>query len=65
MANGTRMTFGRYKRQLMKAAIELGYGTVVVDKLENASTRSELSDIMYRARHESMDEDKWEVLDKK
>ena len=65
MAKKRSETFSKYRKQMMKAAIELGYGMVVVNRIENATTHSELSDIMYRARHESMAEDKWEALDKK
>ena len=63
MANGECMTFEQYRRQMMQAAVELGYGADVVKRLKKATARSELSDIMYKARHASMAEDKWAVLD--
>lgn len=63
MAHGNCMTFGNYKRQLKKAAIELGYDMDVIKSIEKATTRSELSKIMLKARHASMEEDKWAVLD--
>ncbi len=65
MANGERITFGKYKRQMMKAAVELGYDMVVVTRIENSKNDTEITDIMNRARRESMTEDKWKALDKK
>ena len=65
MSYRQNMTFGKYRKQMMKAAIELGYGLDVVNRVENASSDSEITDIMNRARRGCMEEDKWKALDRK
>lgn len=64
MARRDVITFGKYKRQMMRAAIELGYGTDVASAIEKCNNDSEVSVIMNRARRESMLEDRWKFLDK-
>lgn len=63
MAYGQFNTFRSYKRQMMTAAIELGYGDKVVKLISNASTTDEINNILNRARRRCMMEDKWKVLD--
>lgn len=65
MSYRQNMTFNKYRKQMMKAAVELGYGMVVVTRIENSKSDSEITDIMNQARRERMAEDKWKVLDKK
>ena len=59
------MTFKKYRRQMMTAAIELGYGMEVSERVGKAKTVAEITAIMNRARRECMAEDKWKVLGKK
>lgn len=61
MAYGQFNTFRSYKRQMMTAAVELGYGSKVADKISNAKTTEEINDILYRARRDCMAKEKARV----
>lgn len=63
MAYGQFNTFRSYKRQMMTAAIELGYGQAVAKRISEAKTSSEIENIMHKSRLNCMREDKWKVLD--
>ena len=44
-------TFKAYKSEAIKAAKDLGYGTEILEKLENAKTDGEIQRLMIAARH--------------
>ena len=58
------MTFKKYRRQMMTAAIELGYGMEVSERVGKAKTVAEITTIMNRARLGCMAEDKWKALNR-
>lgn len=58
MAYGQFNTFRSYRRQMMTAAIELGYGMEVSDRIGKAKTVAEITAIMNRARRNSINKDK-------
>lgn len=49
------MDFYNYKEFAMKAAKELGYGKVVVEKIKNAENENEIRNIMSTERHKHLD----------
>ena len=42
--------FGQHRRKMMKAAKELGYSEAVIERIKNAETAEEISQIMRTAR---------------
>ena len=46
--------FGKYRRQMMKAAKDLRYGQDTIDKIHDAKTENEISIIMTNARKAQM-----------
>ena len=55
------MTFKKYRRQMMTAAIELGYGMEISERVSKAKTVAEITAIMNRARRNGIDKDKEKV----